>query len=97
MDFERKRRHISDTFGKAFIPQRRMRHIRWEESVVQSRARREGNPKPVICHDGFCCCGSIECVAQPVNHTNRMAEMAEAERPVPRVRFVHRDPTIQYW
>lgn len=97
MDFERKRRHISDHWGKAFIPQSRMRQIRWEESVIQSRSRREGNPNPVIRHDGFCCCGNIGCVAQPRNHTEAQRQQAEAERPRPQVRFVHRDPTIQYW
>jgi hypothetical protein len=97
MDFERKRRHISDHWGKAFIPHSRMRHIRREESVLQSRARREGNPNPVIRHDGFCCCGSIECVAQPRNHTAHQARIAELETPRAQVRFVHRDPFIQYW
>ena len=97
MDFERKRRHISDTFGKAFIPQRRMREIRWEEAKVNSRARRAGKPNPVIRHDGSCSCGNIGCLATPYNYTEHQARIAELETPRPRVRFVHRDPTLQFW
>jgi hypothetical protein len=96
MDFERRRNHIFDTFGKAFIPQSRMRHIQWEESVLRSQARRDGKPNPVVRHD-HCSCGNIECLGSPFNYTKRMEDKAESEKPRPQIRFVHRDSTIQYW
>ncbi len=41
MDYERHSRHINEG-GRVFLPQSRMRHIRWEESVVRAHAKRTG-------------------------------------------------------
>jgi hypothetical protein len=53
-----------DKGGRLFIPQSRMRHIRWEESVARARAKRDGNTDPVILHT-TCHCGSVECLGTP--------------------------------
>ena len=59
----RQRRHIQNG-GRAFLPQDRMRHIRWEEAVARSEAKRTGNTDPSIRHFD-CHCGSIECLGVP--------------------------------
>ncbi len=61
----RRRAHI-DRGGQAFLPQSRMRHIRWEEAVLNSTLQREGRVAAVrvIHHD--CHCGSIECLGTPI-------------------------------
>lgn len=59
----RRRVHI-DRVGKAFLPPERMAQIRWEESVLRGRLKREGVTDPVIRH-GTCHCGSIACVGVP--------------------------------
>jgi hypothetical protein len=60
---DRRRLHIGK-FGRVFLPQSRMRHVRWEEAVLRSRAKRAGVPDPVI-HHTDCHCGSVECLAVP--------------------------------
>lgn len=64
MDHARKRRRLADG-GNVFIPQWRMRQIRWEESIAHARARRR-NEKAEIFHL-TCHCGSLECIANPVD------------------------------
>jgi len=64
MSDERRRRHIQDG-GRAFLPQSRMRQIRWEEAVTLSRAKREGKPVSSLRHFD-CHCGSIECLGVPM-------------------------------
>lgn len=49
---------------RVFLPQSRMRHIRWEEAVARAHARREGEPSPVFSHSN-CHCGSVECLGVP--------------------------------
>lgn len=65
---ERKRRydHINEG-GRVFLPQERMRQIRWEECVVNAAMKRRGIDRPVIRHRN-CCCGSIECIAVPTGY-----------------------------
>lgn len=60
---DRRRVHL-DRVGEAFIPPDRMARIRWEESVLRARLKREGVADPTITH-GTCHCGSIECVGVP--------------------------------
>ena len=49
-----------------FIPQWRMRQIRWEDSLVNSQRRRLGLSKETG-HDRMTCsCGSMECVGVPL-------------------------------
>ncbi len=47
------------------MPLSRMRHIRWEEAVVRSHARREKIPVEIRHFD--CHCGSIECLGNAIN------------------------------
>jgi hypothetical protein len=51
--------------GRAYLPNSRMRHIRREEDVARSRARREGKEDVTFRHWN-CSCGSIECQGTPV-------------------------------
>lgn len=63
----RKRQHIQNTHGKVFLPQSRMREIRWEESVRYSQLKREGDDKEQYCIERFdCSCGYIGCLGQPI-------------------------------
>jgi len=64
MDLVRRARHISKG-GRAFLPEARMRAIRWEEAVGLARARREGCKTPYVERHTTCYCGSIDCVAIP--------------------------------
>jgi len=63
MNIDARRKHIIDG-GRAMLPASRMRHIRWEEAVLRSRAKRDGDKDPLIRHTD-CHCGSIECLGQP--------------------------------
>jgi hypothetical protein len=63
MNVERRRAHIKK-FGRAFLPEERMRHIRWEEAVLRSRVRRKGGAPFAVAHTS-CLCGSVECLAIP--------------------------------
>lgn len=64
---QRVRRHISGPRGgHVFIPQWRMRQIRWEEAVVNARANREGRDKANVQHMD-CHCGSIGCLRTPID------------------------------
>lgn len=63
MDLNRLKKHIFK-FGRVFLPQSRMRHIRWEEAVVRSIARRAKRKDPLLAHHS-CHCGSIECLGVP--------------------------------
>jgi hypothetical protein len=66
----RKKRHKTrlqshiDECGRVFLPDWRMRQIRWEESVARAKARREGLVDVVVSH-GDCHCGSVGCLAVP--------------------------------
>ncbi len=66
---ERKKNHICDG-DSAYIPLRRMREIRWEESVVNSQLKRL-NPNDYQINHITCHCGSISCLGTPVLVTNR--------------------------
>lgn len=48
-----------------FISQRRMREIRWEESVLRGRLAREGDAGATVTHS-TCHCGSVGCVGVPI-------------------------------
>ena len=78
MSEERIRTHIKLTDGKVFLPQSRMRQIRWEEAVLRSRIKREVITDTRFYYEGpptinhwNCLCGSIECLGNPQNVTPR--------------------------
>ena len=53
---------------RSFIPQARIRRIRWEEAVAHSIGKRSGKPYRVIhltCH-----CGSVECLGAAIPWCN---------------------------
>ena len=56
-------RHINDG-GRVFLPQSRMRHIRWEESLMHAYAKRKGASVTSFRHLD-CHCGSVECLGVP--------------------------------
>lgn len=58
----RREDHIQNG-GRVFLPQWRMRQIRWEEAVMNSVAKRENLIGTL--HHGFCGCGSIGCQGTP--------------------------------
>ena len=66
---DRQAQHIHRGQG-IFIPLWRMRKIKFEEAVVRSRAKREGISDPIIQHF-TCCCGSLDCIAEPYDATPR--------------------------
>jgi hypothetical protein len=55
--------------GGVFLPQSRMRHIRWEEAVKHSQNNRSKGTRHYIKGMQFvhwdCTCGDIECLANP--------------------------------
>lgn len=58
-----RRARFIDQGGDAFLPQSRMREIRWEEAVIRSRLRREGMTGITFRHVRFpcpqgCCLGT---------------------------------------
>ena len=58
----RREDHIRDG-GRVFLPQSRMRQIRFEEAVLNSIVKREGLKGEL--HHMDCSCGSIYCKATP--------------------------------
>lgn len=50
---------------RAFLPQERMREVRWEESVALSQARRAGIAEYMLRHMD-CHCGSVSCLCVPI-------------------------------
>jgi hypothetical protein len=54
--------HIQEG-GRVFLPQWRMRQIRWEEAQLNSIAKREGLSGEL--HHMNCPCGSIACLGAP--------------------------------
>jgi hypothetical protein len=58
----RREKHIQGG-GKVFLPQRRMRQIRFEEAVLSSQVKREGLTGQL--HHMDCSCGAITCKATP--------------------------------
>ena len=58
-------RSLNKPLKNRFIPLARIRKIRWEEAVLRSRLKREGE-KPVIRHS-TCHCGSVECLGIPMS------------------------------
>jgi len=71
---QRVRDHINNAYSKTgregdhvFLPQWRMRQIRWEEDIVRARANREGRGDLVVVNHMDCCCGSIECLRTPID------------------------------
>lgn len=66
-DSSRKRAHIRRG-GRVFLPQERMRRIRWEESMAHSHIKRspvirKGKVVPHHVVHYSCTCGSIDCIA----------------------------------
>jgi hypothetical protein len=61
---DRRRNHI-DRCERVFLPQERMRHIRWEESVALAQAKRKGLRGTKMIHRN-CHCGSVECLGVPI-------------------------------
>jgi hypothetical protein len=55
---------------RVFLPQSRMRNIRWEEAVNRAQNNRDRGTKRYINNLQFvhwdCTCGSIECLANPI-------------------------------
>jgi hypothetical protein len=60
---ERQKRHLRKG-GSLFIPQWRMREIRWEESVANSIINREKRKAKLIHFS--CSCGSLSCLGVPM-------------------------------
>jgi hypothetical protein len=65
-----RRARFIDRGGDAFMPQSRMREIRWEEAVIRSRVAREGGGDVTIRHVHFhcpsgCCLGTPVCTVRP--------------------------------
>jgi hypothetical protein len=68
--------------GRVFIPQWRMRQIRWEEARLNSIAKREGLNGDL--HHTSCTCGSIICLGAPFLSQSTRPEM-RTESPVVKV------------
>ena len=61
---KRRYNHINKC-ENVFIPQWRMREIRWEEAVAYSRLKRAPKPNGRLIH--FTChCGSVGCLGVPI-------------------------------
>ncbi len=60
---ERIKKHIQKG-GRAFLPQWRMREIRWEEAVAYSQIKRSGSKDDYVSHTD-CSCGFITCQGVP--------------------------------
>jgi hypothetical protein len=60
----RRRAHI-DRAERVFLPEERMRQIRWEESVAHSQAKQRGIEEYKLVHMD-CHCGSVECLGVPI-------------------------------
>jgi len=78
MNHGRRREHLDDG-GRIYIPEARMRHIRWEEAVANARARRRGGRAEI--HHHTCHCGSIECVAVPIDISAIRGSAASTKEP----------------
>lgn len=66
MNNSNRRLHIQNG-GRVLIPQWRMRQIRWEESVLDARAKRAGENEACRLIHTNCHCGSLECLGAPYN------------------------------
>lgn len=89
------RRHVHlDRGGEAFIPPDRMARIRWEESVLRARLKREGVADPTITH-GTCHCGSIECVGVP--HADSDAGWWFSSKPDGELVVARRGVIVEAW
>jgi hypothetical protein len=72
--------------GRVFIPQARIREIRYEEAVLRSRKKRMGEDDISIVHH-TCRCGVLGCVGVPIATTdlhrtfvaNRMELLVDAD------------------
>jgi hypothetical protein len=60
-----RRAHFIDQGGDAFLPQERMREIRWEEAVVRSKLKREGRSAITFHHVHFHCPSGC-CLGTPI-------------------------------
>lgn len=74
--YYRTRRHIRDVKGErwhrqdvgVFLPQWRMRQIRWEEALMHAQAKREGK-RVGDTYRFDCRCGSDECIGNIMART----------------------------
>ena len=60
---------------RKFMPQSRMRHIRFEEAVAHSKGKRSGKPYHIA--HWTCGCGSVECIGTAVPRETNAAYEAE--------------------
>lgn len=60
-DFSKRRYDHINRGERVFLPQWRMRRIRFEESVARAEAKRKGIKDPTIVHLD-CHCGSVDCL-----------------------------------
>ncbi len=60
-----RRARFIDQGGDAFLPEARMREIRWEEAVIRSRLKREGRTVASFRHVHFHCPSGC-CLGTPI-------------------------------
>lgn len=60
-----RRDRFIDQGGDAFLPDSRMREIRWEEAVIRSRIKREGGGEVTFRHVHFHCPSGC-CLGTPI-------------------------------
>lgn len=81
----RRSQHINNG-GRVFLPQSRMRQIRWEESVLRSRLNRgdsKHKPEDVVIVHTSCGCGGIGCQGLPTTRLKAPAPEVVVVEPKP--------------